>query len=413
MRRLSTHLGVVTGLIALAAAFGACAIGGGTGGATTGGPTPTATPIPCSTRATTTATVWNESDKQIHGSIGGAAPTVLSNFHYPLGLPDESFEAATETLGRMTVSPDGHHIGVIVDVYVPNARDFYPYVVDTTTHAVTRVGTLGDANPSNNEPRQLTWVDNQTLLVFPGIRGVPSTDAAYSYNITTAAVTPLPGLTGVVEGVARCGVLFYMDFTDRTTYSDADHTRVFNERIHRYNLASHTEIGSPLTIGDAFTWGGAEGDIYYPGWDVARDGSRLAWQHAAVATGQVITSTFQSANADGSGLGAILTGPPAATAHSMAALAISADGSLVAVTGAAPSPTVVTGPITGGGGIRYYTPDTGAPPVWLPDGSGLLAGGDDFTPGLNQYLLSAPLDGSGRAHGTVAHATGYYPATLP
>jgi hypothetical protein len=246
-------------------------------------------------------------------------------------------EAATETLGRMTVSPDGHHIGMIVDVFVPNARGYYPYVVDSTTHAVTRVGTLGSYDPSSNEPRQLTWADNQTLLIFPGISGVPSTDAAYSYNITTAAVTPLPGLAGVVEGVARCGVLFYMDFTERTTYSDADHTRVFNERIHRYNLASHAEIGSPLTIGDAFTWGGAEGDIFYPGWDVTRDGSRHAWQHAAVATGQVITSSFQSANADGSGLGAILTGPPAATAHSMAALAISPDGRLVAVTGAAPA----------------------------------------------------------------------------
>jgi hypothetical protein len=97
----------------------------------------------------------------------------------------------------------------------------------------------------------------------------------------------------------------------------------------------------------------------------------------------------------------------------MAALAISADGSLVAVTGAAPSPTVITGPITGGGGIRYYTPDTDAPPAWLPDGSGFLAGGDAFTSGVNQYLLATALDGSGRAHGTVAHATGYYPATLP
>jgi hypothetical protein len=409
MRRLSAHLRLLAGLIALAAVFGACAIGG----ATSGGPTPTATPIPCATRATTTATVWNESDKQIHGSIGGASPTVLSDFHYPLGLPDESFEAATETLGRMTVSPDGHHIGVIVDVFVPNSRGYYPYVVDTTTHAVTRVGTIGGYNASSNEPRQLTWADNQTLLIFPGIRGVPGTDPVYSYNITTAAVTPLAGVTGVVEGVARCGVLFYMDFTDRTALSDADHTRIFNERIHRYNLASHTEIGSPVTISDAYTWGGAEGDIFYAGWDVTRDGARLAWQHAAVTGVEALTSTFQSANADGSGSGAILTGPPAATARSMTYLAISADGSLVAVTNATPSPTVVTGPITGGGAIRYYSPDSGAPPAWLPDGSGFLAGGDNFTPGVYQFLLATPLDGSGRAHGTVAHATGIYPATLP
>jgi hypothetical protein len=213
--------------------------------------------------------------------------------------------------------------------------------------------------------------------------------------------------------MARCGVLFYMDFTDRITLPDGDHTRVFNERIHRYNLASHTEIGAPLTISDAYTWGGAEGDIFYAGWDVSRDGTRVAWQHATVTAGQVITSTFQSATADGGGLGAILSGPPVATAHAMTYLAISADGRLVAVTNAAPSPTVVTGSITGGGGIRYYTPDAGAPPAWLPDSSGFLAGGDAFTGGVYQYLLTAPLDGSGRAHGTVAHATRYYPATLP
>ena len=190
-------------------------------GATTGGPTPTATPIPCATRATTTATVWNESDKQIHGSIGGARRRCSAIFTIRSACQTNPLKPATETLGRMTVSPDGHHIGVIVDVFVPNSRGYYPYVVDTTTHAVTRVGTLGGYDPSSNEPRQLTWADNQTLLIFPGIRGVPSTDPAYSYNITTAAVTPLPGLTGVVEGVARCGVLFYMDFTERTSYSDA------------------------------------------------------------------------------------------------------------------------------------------------------------------------------------------------
>ena len=141
MRRLSAHLRLLAGFFVLAAAFGVGGCGGGTsGGATAGGPAPTATPIPCATHATTTATVWNESDKQIHGAIGGAAPTVLSDFHYPLDLPDESFEASTETPGRMVVSPDGLHIGVIMDVFVPNSRGYYPYVVDTTTHAVTRKG---------------------------------------------------------------------------------------------------------------------------------------------------------------------------------------------------------------------------------------------------------------------------------
>ena len=107
MRRLSAHLGVVTGLIVLAAAFGACAVGGGTSGGATG-PTPTATPIPCATRATTTATVWNESDKQIHGGIGGAfsrrspacVPKYRRGWAYMLKASAPSRE--DETLARET-----------------------------------------------------------------------------------------------------------------------------------------------------------------------------------------------------------------------------------------------------------------------------------------------------------------------
>src|SRR5690242_2367491 len=79
-------------LTALCAALVGCSgsVGGGsTTSATTTLTTPTArpteTPVPCTTRTSTTGVVWIEhGDKQVHGSVGGAAPTVLSAFAYPL-----------------------------------------------------------------------------------------------------------------------------------------------------------------------------------------------------------------------------------------------------------------------------------------------------------------------------------------
>ncbi|HEX9068939.1 MAG TPA: hypothetical protein VF807_09225 [Ktedonobacterales bacterium] len=405
----AARIGAGVALVALA--FGACSLGGSGAGVP-----PTATPNPCATHATTTAIAWAEAgDKQIHGSLGGGAPGVLSNFTYPLGVPDETFEAATVLPGFLTFSPDGHHIAVDMRVYVPFARDNNIYIVDTATHAVTHVTALAlGPDPQGQEARQLAWADNHTVIAMPGPRGPGGSAAAYSYDITTNTATALPGVTNAIEGVVRCGTLFYSDLSAGSTLSDPNHTTVFHERIHRYDLASHAEVGSPLTISDAFTYGGAEGEISYAGWDVSRDGTRIVWQQGVVSSSTMdITSTFHSANADGSGAGLILTGPPAATAHAYARMAISADGTKVAVTGAAPTPSVITGPVTGGGGIRYYTPDQIEQPAWLPDNSGFLAGGDGFTPGIEQYLLATPLNAAGQAPGTTAHANGYYPATLP
>jgi hypothetical protein len=98
----------------------------------------TATPPPCNTHATTTAVVWDEG-QQIHGGIGGAAPSQLSSFRYPLGLPDEGFDGNRTVPGFLAVSPDDAHIAVDENVFVPFIQDIYPYVVDTATHVVTRV----------------------------------------------------------------------------------------------------------------------------------------------------------------------------------------------------------------------------------------------------------------------------------
>src|SRR5260221_7734075 len=115
MQRAARALRWSVGLLALILVFAACAIGGTTGPA---GPTATPTPPPCNTHATATAIVWSEG-QQIHGGINGAGPAQLSNFSYPLGLPDEGFEGNQTIPGLMTVSPDGHHIPIVAEVFVP------------------------------------------------------------------------------------------------------------------------------------------------------------------------------------------------------------------------------------------------------------------------------------------------------
>jgi hypothetical protein len=95
----------------------ACSISTGatTGGASTG-PTPTPTPPPCATRASATAEAWVQS-RQVHGHIGGSAVTTLSNFVYPLGLPNESASNPySPFLTNIVWAPNARHLAVDVDI---------------------------------------------------------------------------------------------------------------------------------------------------------------------------------------------------------------------------------------------------------------------------------------------------------
>jgi hypothetical protein len=403
MARVSLTLRWCAVLMALVVIFGACSISGTTSGATTGGPTPTPTPIPCATHASATAIVWAES-QQIHGGINGAAPTTLSTFSYPLGLPDEGFEGNPTLPGFMAVSPDGHHIAVDQQVFVPFTNELYPYVVDTTTHAATRVTLPAYTLSPGMHTRHLAWADNHTLIVFQGAtnRGGSSASATYAYDITSATASALPGVTGALEGVVRCNTLFYITVDGS-----------FHEQLHRYDMTTHAAIGAPLALSSAANL--SEGTIGLAGWDASRDGTRVAWQQATVSGDQVSSSVFMGANADGSGAAAVFTGPPPATSHSFSYLAFSSDGTKLALTNAEPVPSVASAPSTGGGGIRFYAPDILGWPVWLPDNSGFLAGKnfEDDQGDIYQFLLSTPLNGSGQAPGTEVHAAGGYPATLP
>lgn len=409
--------------VLLAACSSVAATSTGHPTATTGGAgaTATVTPAPCATRATAQGEAW-DIGQQVVGTVNGGAVTTLSNFVYPLGIPDENAVGNTPKPSFITWSPDGTHLGVLIQQVVPFSVEYDPYVVDTSTHAVTKVPLPGALSVPSDQTskRMLTWADNHTLIIMSGIASAPN---VFSYDITTNTLSTLPGIGGAVEGVARCGVLYYLKlsaFSPLAGDTSGNHYMVASGQINRYDLTTHTAIGGAYTVGDATTFGGAEGQVTIMGWDVTRDGAKVAYQQTkatltpGVNSGMTLVSHFFAANSDGSGATAILNGAPAATANSQCELAISPNGALVAVTDALPSPDVLTGSMSGGS-PRAYTPDATGTPAWLADSSGFDAskGSESIISDVYRYLLSTPLNGAGQAPGSDQVPGGTLPATLP
>lgn len=395
---------------------GTATTGGSHGG---GGSTPT--PAPCSTKATAQGEAW-VSGQQVAGTLNGGAVTTLSNFVYPLGIPDEGAVGNTPKPSFISWSPDGKHLGVMIQQIVPFSAEYDPFVVDTSTHAVTKVPLSGAISvPSEETPkRMLTWADNHTLIIMGG---VSHSTSVYSYDITSNALSTLPGISGAIEGVARCGVLYYLTLTAFSALpgdTSGNHYQVASGQINRYDLTAHTAIGSAYTLGDATTYGGAEGQVTLMGWDVSRDGTKVAYQQTKATltpnqnAGMAIVSHFYAASSDGSGANPILNGAPAATSNSECEIAISPNGALVAVTDANPSPNVLTGSMSGGS-PRAYTPDATGTPAWLADSSGFDATkvSQSIVTDIYRYLLSTPLNGAGQAPGTDQVPGGTLPASLP
>jgi hypothetical protein len=409
-------LRVAIGLFTCVVAFGACAVtGGGTGGSTTGGATATPTPKPCSTHATTTALTY-VSGPNLAGVIPAppGAPTsplpTISNFVYPLGIPDEGAVGNNPYPSFTAIAPDAAHLAVAIQQNVPFQEQYNPYIVDTATHAVTRVMLANPIYDSNSDtaPRLFAWADTHTLIIFanPPLSGA-SSGPTYSYDINTKSLTPLKGVDGAIEGVVRCGVLFYSTLGKFSGLGDINHTQVALVSLNRYDLGTSSVIGAPIDIGKASTYGGAEGAITFPGWDASPDGSHIAYQKMAVAAGPTITSSWLAANADGSGAVAIL---PKLTSDSGARVAISPDGAQVAVTNANPAPNVASGPISGGSTVFYDKPYGFSQPAWLANSSGFFSDNGILTP--NQVTLYSPCGGS-HCTGTPAVIKATYPATLP
>lgn len=405
---------------------------------TTAATLPAQTSADCPTRATARGEAW-VSGQQVEGSLNGGSTTVLSNFHYPLGITDENAVGNAPSPSFISWSPDGAHLAVAMRQIVPFQSEYTPFVVDTATHVSTMVPLAQPIRASSSEipKRMLTWADANTLIILGG------NGPAFSFDVTSHRLTPLPGISHAVEGVARCTTLFYLEYGPLVTFTaqalapTAGANRDPLDRglaaqrnplssstptatkgpglLHRYSLTTNADLGSPITLGDVATTPGSEGFMQAMGWDASPDGSHIAYQRttATVSTsGLVVNSAFFAAKADGSGKTTIL---PGATADSQTEMAISPDGQRVAVSDANPTPNVLSGDMAGGG-RRAYTPDTAGGLAWLADSSGFeatRANALGVSAGIYRFLLSTALDATGRAPGSEVHPGGDFIATLP
>ncbi|HEY7021194.1 MAG TPA: hypothetical protein VH349_08755 [Ktedonobacterales bacterium] len=408
MANLNRLLRIMAPLAALCAVLAGCAVGGTTTTAASTTPTasPTATPIPCATRATTTGVVWSQaSDKQIHGGIGGAAPGALSSFAYPLTPTEPGYVDGGPA--QISLAPDGKHMAVLQSQYLPNTdapQQYILFSVDTTTHAATHIANVG------TRADLAGWADTKTLLYFqsPFWPSHVATENLHFYDIAAHADSTISGVKGVAKAQVRCSTLYWSEYTPATG--------IGKQKLHRHNLTTHTEIGTPIDLGKAFRlpseFAGPDSITGGGDWDVSADNTTLVWQRLDTVTvassGDAVigASTYQKAAADGSGAVTILAGAPAAARTHVASLALSPTATQVAL---AAEGVMVSGGIAGGA-TRSYTPTSTftAAPVWLPDGSGFLT--DIFTgsaTNIYQYNVSGGLAGA------VVHANSSNADALP
>jgi hypothetical protein len=397
--------------------FGACAnaasIGASTGASTAIKP-------PCATRATASAFAYS-TGSNLAGNIpqppGAPLPaaSTLSAFIYPLGIPHE----ASPTVTFSAFAPDAAHLAAAVQqvrtLSSGSFAEYSPYIVDTATQAVTKVPLAQPivAHQGGNwaapPPRRLfAWADTHTLIIFANADLNAPLGPSYSYDITSNTLTPLPGVTGALEGVVRCSVLFYLT-AGAPTYLDGNLSRA-PVLIHRYDLSSHTAIGVPVFIGDAaiFEFPAQDNQPDYPGWDASPDGSHLAYQQMTGAKGPSFSSIWLATKADGTGPVPIL---PSVSSDGGVRMAISPDGTLVAVTQAHPAPSVFVGPLSGGAVTKFISPIGLGQPAWLANSGGFFASSTSDAIPASVLLFSLRCRGACVGAPVVANASN--PATLP
>lgn len=403
-------LAQLTALCALLAILTGCSAVGGTStstSATLTTPTaiPTATPVPCATRTTTTGAVWIEhGDKQVHGSVGGASPAVLSAFAYPLTPAAPGYKDFGPT--RVRLAPDGKHMAVLQTQIIPNSDappQFILFSVDTVTRAATRIANLGTAADLAD------WADTATLLYTqsPFWPSHVTGENLHFYNISTSANSTIPGVKGVAKAEVRCSTLYWSEYTPSSG--------IGKELLHRYNLTTRAEIGVPIDLGTAFRLpseiAGPDSVSGGGDWDVSVNGSSLVWQKLGTVTADASGSTvihssqFMSAHEDGTAASVILSSAPADAYTRVGYLSLSpATGFLAIATGG----LLLTYNPAASGVVRSYMPNStfSVAPVWLPDGNSFLA--DIYsiistgpTSDIYQYSVSGGLIGT-RVHANAA-----------
>lgn len=429
---------VLAGML-LVSAFAGCSL-------PIGGPTPVGpvgTPqqqltVPCATKATASAHSWVTADKQITGSINGGAVGPISNFAYPLGLPNEDVFAPTAP-GYTAWAPDGAHLATLVEVVVPGEIFSYPYVVDTSTHVASQIPLPVGANmlsPIEMEwarERSIVWEDNNDLLILgtaPTEIGGPSASqtTSYRYALTTNTVTPLSGVSTAIQGEVRCGTLYYLRWSQMKQFAQCENRAplpsfywfIGGASLERYTLATGASAGQPFYLGQTTSCPQEyDNEVDAMGWDVSADGSLLIYQQTSVLAGaqnSVQTSSrfmavkFSAPNAQVQ----ILLG---AKSNANAYLALAPNQKNVALVatdslliGFPSSAFVYTGALAGSAAATL-SPQAGGLPAWYADSTGFDASQrDGEVPGTTFDIERFQL-GASTPVGVISKA--HHPASLP
>jgi hypothetical protein len=336
---------------------------GGSGGSTptTAAATPTPVPPPH-------ALAWFKMDShhvgQIWASVNGGAPHQIT--HMPASTADCRYD---EHWSLPVFSPD---LSKIVAAWgsadcTDGPENGPIYIINASSGVATKV-------PSSNirlSLRETGWLDNSSIWWVSGTQ--------LNKHTIGGSNSVLGTLSGgdVQDAVLRGSTLFYVaDISGGTAF-----------QLARFDLVSHSMVGSPINLGSIAPCQCSRGDASSPGFDVSADGSHIVYQTVTpAASGSsneegVGGSRFFYANADGSGASRIAS---AATATSMVRMQISPNGHLVAVARAEPAPSVFTASVTSPGGsgdpdLHFYTPDAHSYPVWKTDSSTFWASTKDLS----------------------------------
>ncbi len=410
--RMRSRLSVVSALLALALAILGCSIssgsstagGGGTtgggGGGGGGGSTPTPSPPPAPPPH---ALAWYQYDSaniaQIWASINGAAPVQITH-----AGPDHADCVDQLAWSPPVFSPDLTHIVAALGSFQCSDGPMYGRVsiITVSSGAIAPVPALleSNANDVRLTERVAGWIDNSTVwyINYGGL---------YTYTIGAGGTTLIDPLHSPEDAVLRGSTLFWSNFISGGPGGGSS----ASTGIHRYNISTHAALPGTISQGTMPECGCSPGDYRLLGWDASPDGAHVAYQVGSLSGGGMVSQFFY-ANADGSGASQIAS---YATAHSVTRMQISPNGALVAISGALPSPTVVTASVTSPGhsgdpNLNFYAPDASSYPVWKWDTTTIWVANEDYffggaggTPGtLYHYDL-------GVSPGTVGIAGGYNP----
>ncbi len=363
---------------------------------------PTATP---SAPAPNRALAWYQydSDKvpQIWASVNGATPRQITHV-----APDHAACLDQVAWGLPVFSPDMTHIVTSLGSFNcgDGALTGTVSIVDVASGAVTPVPGSAPANVIRLTQRVDGWIDNSTIWYI-------SYSGLYTYVLGAGSATEIATLHNPEDAVLRGSTLFWSTFATGGAGGG-------DFQLHRFDMSSHTDLGTTIDLGTVGTCACSPGDYLLPGWDASPDGSHVAYQKVTPASGSVggiASAQFFYANADGSGASQIAH--VVSTTH-LATVLISPNGQLVSIAWALPSPSVITASVSSPGhsgdpNLHFYHPDAVGFAVWKWDTSSFWAetinpgdyggpGSAGPSPDIDQYYV-------GTASGSLSIPNGLNP----